>query len=71
MTYQIEPMQQNDWKAVRAIFAEGIATGIASFAENAPEWEAWDDTYLSVGRLVARGNNSVLGWVALSKPYSH
>lgn len=71
MNYQIETMRQGDWKAIRAIFAEGIATGIASFAENAPEWEAWNDTYLSMGRLVARGNDGVLGWAALSKPFSH
>jgi phosphinothricin acetyltransferase len=71
MSYQIEPMQQDDWRAVHAIFAEGIATGVASFAENAPKWEAWDADYLPIARFVARGADGVLGWAALSSVSSH
>ena len=71
MSYQIELMQQKDWQSVCAIHAEGIATGIASFAENAPKWEAWDADYLSIARFVARGADGVLGWAALSPVSSH
>ena len=42
MSYQVVPMQQDDWPKIHAIHAEGIATGLASFAENAPEWDEWD-----------------------------
>jgi L-amino acid N-acyltransferase YncA len=71
MDYQIEAMGQEDWQAVHAIHAEGIATGIASFAGEAPAWEAWDADYLSIARFVARGANDVLGWAALSPVSSH
>ncbi len=71
MTYQIEPMQADDWHTVHEIFAEGIATGLASFAEKASEWPEWDATYLPIARLVARGKDGVLGWAALSSVSSH
>ena len=71
MNYQIEQMQRNDWKEVHSIHAEGIATGIASFAEKAPVWKVWDADYLSIARFVARGAVGVLGWAALSPVSSH
>lgn len=66
MNYQIETMQQEDWPQVNAIHAAGIATGLASFAEDAPEWESWHRDYLTHCRLVARKGEHVLGWAALS-----
>lgn len=72
MIYQIEPMKRDDWKEVHTIYAEGIATKIASFIEKAPAWEEWDAAYLSIGRFVARGpNDEVIGWAALSPVSSH
>ena len=67
MTFKIEPMNKTDWKAVKKIYAEGIATGLANFYENTPSWKAWDKNYLEIGRLVARNTDgTVLGWAALS-----
>ena len=71
MNIQIEPMQLDDWPEIHAIHAEGIATGLASFAEKAPAWEAWDAAYLPIGRFVARKADSVIGWAALSAVSSH
>ena len=51
---------------MRAIYLEGIATGDATFEQNAPEWEHWDTGHLSAGRIVARSDGEVLGWAALS-----
>jgi phosphinothricin acetyltransferase len=62
-------MRAGDWEPVRAIYLLGIATGHATFAETAPEWEAWDAEHLSCCRLIARRGSEVLGWAALS-PYS-
>jgi L-amino acid N-acyltransferase YncA len=59
-------MIAQDWPAVRAIYLEGIATGNATFADSAPEWEEWDQTHLAGCRLVARSGGDVLGWAALS-----
>jgi L-amino acid N-acyltransferase YncA len=54
---------------VAAIFAEGIATGVATFEATVPTWEAWDAAHLAEHRLVAELDGHVAGWVALV-PYS-
>ena len=62
----IKPMAAADWPAVRSIYAEGIATGHATFETTVPEWETWDAARLPGCRLVARRGRRVVGWVALS-----
>jgi phosphinothricin acetyltransferase len=62
----IEPLEADDWEAVRAIYVEGIATGNATFAQSAPDWDSWDSAHLKTCRLAARSRDGVLGWVALS-----
>jgi phosphinothricin acetyltransferase len=69
MEIEIDAMQPADWSPVRAIYLEGIATGQATFEQDAPDWEAWDRKHLSVCRLVARRGEEVIGWAALT-PYS-
>jgi phosphinothricin acetyltransferase len=60
-------MRPDDWPAVRAIYLEGIATGNATFAQSAPEWEQWDAGHLAVPRIVVRSDaGAVWGWAALS-----
>ncbi|MGB7762226.1 MAG: N-acetyltransferase family protein [Bryobacteraceae bacterium] len=58
-------MTADDWPEVRAIYEEGLATGVASFEVAAPSWEQWDRARLPHSRLVAR-EDAVLGWAALS-----
>jgi L-amino acid N-acyltransferase YncA len=41
-----------DWEEVAAIYAEGIATGVASFEPGPPAWEAWDAAHPEI-RVVA------------------
>ena len=62
----IAAMQPADWDAVRAIYAEGIATSNATFETEPPAWETWNSEHLSQPRLVARQNGQVAGWAALS-----
>jgi L-amino acid N-acyltransferase YncA len=59
-------MRAGDWEAVSAIYAEGIATGCATFETAAPTYEDWDAAHLPGHRLVARAGGAVLGWAALS-----
>lgn len=66
MVLVIDPMQTQDWPAVRAIYREGIATGNATFEMEEPEWEAWDQDHIPECRLVARADGQVIGWAALS-----
>ncbi|GAA4026773.1 GNAT family N-acetyltransferase [Hymenobacter glaciei] len=61
------PLTATHWPAVRAIYAEGMATGTATFTTEPPTWEAWDAGHLPACRLVAAdATGTVLGWVALS-----
>ncbi len=67
MAFVIEPMQRQDWAQVRAIYGEGLATGLAAFTKSPPKWMAWDTGHLDIGRTVARDSaGAVLGWSALS-----
>ena len=70
MEYVVENMDLGDWERVRAIYLEGIATGHSTFEADAPDWEKWDSDHLKQPRLVARGQDSVLGWAALSPVYN-
>lgn len=63
-------MTTADWPAVERIYAEGIATGDATFEPNPPTWAEFDTGRLPEHRLVAVENGEVVGWAALS-PTSH
>jgi L-amino acid N-acyltransferase YncA len=67
MDYQITPMHPADWPAVREIYAEGIATGQATFETQLPDWEKWDSSHRPDCRLIARQGDRVVGWAALSR----
>jgi phosphinothricin acetyltransferase len=58
-------MAANDWPEVRRIYAEGLATGTASFETEVPEWPAWNAGHLAAGRFVARRDGKIAGWAAL------
>lgn len=62
----IRPIRREDWPSVRAIYAEGIATGNATFETEPPGWDAWDATHLRDARLAAVSDGKVVGWAALS-----
>jgi L-amino acid N-acyltransferase YncA len=51
---RIEPLRPADWPAVAEIYAEGIATGDATFETEVPSWQRWDSSHLAEHRLVAR-----------------
>jgi L-amino acid N-acyltransferase YncA len=62
----IEPLTADHWEAVRSIYSEGIATGNATFQQTVPDWEEWDAGHLQACRLVARSEQEIVGWAALS-----
>src|SRR5688500_15691202 len=66
MEFMIEQMRAVDWEAVAAIYAEGMATGNATFETEVPSWEKWDAGHIQTPRLVARQGDQVLGWAVLS-----
>jgi len=62
----IMPLRPEHWPAVEAIYAQGIATGNATFEAETPDWASWDGAHLAAGRLVAVRGGEVVGWAALS-----
>ena len=61
-------MSAGHWPAVKVIYEEGIATGHATFATEAPAWADWDRAHLAHSRLVVVGDDDgVAGWAALSR----
>lgn len=63
---KLEEMAPSDWPSVRAIYEEGIRTGIATFQTEVPSWEEWDQGHLQRCRFIAKAGDQILGWVALS-----
>lgn len=66
MDYTIEKMKKSDWDGVSQIYLEGINTGIATFQNSVPTFEAWDNGHIESCRLVAKSNGKVLGFITLS-----
>ena len=65
LPFSIDGLQKGDWGKVRAIYKDGLATGIAAFMSQPPTWTVWDAGHLAIGRLVARRERAVIGWAAL------
>lgn len=60
------PLEDEHWSDVAHIYAEGIATGDATFETAVPDWAAWDRAHLAAHRFVALVGGRVVGWAAVS-----
>jgi L-amino acid N-acyltransferase YncA len=65
-TTVVRRMRDDDWPGVLAIYAEGIATGNATFETETPTFEQWSAHHLPAHRLVATLGERLAGWAALS-----
>ena len=65
-TLLIEQMRAQHWPAVELIYAQGLATGNASFETEPPSWEEFQAGHLPGHLLVALEADAVLGWAVLS-----
>jgi len=59
-------MRAEDWPAVREIYSQGLVTGNATFETAVPDWTQWDAAHHKHCRLIARDDQRILGWAALS-----
>lgn len=66
MEIELRTMTPDDWASVLMIYKEGIATGNATFQQEAPTYTAWDNDHLKACRIVAIFENEIAGWAALS-----
>jgi L-amino acid N-acyltransferase YncA/DNA-binding transcriptional ArsR family regulator len=60
----VRPLADGDWAAVRRIYAEGIATGQATFETQVPPRQALTAKWLPAHRWVAEIGGQVAGWAA-------
>jgi L-amino acid N-acyltransferase YncA len=59
-------LEEKHYPSVAKIYSEGLATGIASFEINIPDWENWDKKFLNQCRYIALIKNEVVAWCSLS-----
>lgn len=62
----VRALEPGDWAAVRHIYGEGIATGIATFETTVPSRASLDAKWLPEHRWVAELDGQVVGWTAAS-----
>jgi L-amino acid N-acyltransferase YncA len=62
----VAPMLATDWPEVERIYIQGITSKNGTFETQSPGWEAWDKAHRIDCRLVAKADNKVVGWAALS-----
>ncbi len=63
---EIRPLADTDWPAVLRIYAEGIATGNATFETEVPRRDVLEARWLPAHRWVAEIAGVVVGWAAAS-----
>ncbi len=62
----IRALIASDYPQVAAIYKKGLATGIATFETEVPDWNSWNLTFLDACRFVLVIDEKVIGWCALS-----
>ncbi|CAM3456728.1 GNAT family N-acetyltransferase [Zobellia roscoffensis] len=63
---ELRPMLPEDWPFVSKIYAEGMATGYATFENKTPSYDAWNNSHIANCRIMAFEEDQCLGWAALS-----
>jgi L-amino acid N-acyltransferase YncA len=67
MEIVVRPLLKTDWESVSKIYSEGIATGIATFETEVPNWVLWNEKYFEHCRIVAELKSEVVGFAVLSQ----
>jgi L-amino acid N-acyltransferase YncA/DNA-binding transcriptional ArsR family regulator len=62
----IRALEERDWNAVRRIYAEGIATGNATFETETPSRRALEAKWLPEHCWVAEIDREIAGWAAIT-----
>ena len=63
---RVDALTPPDGAAVGAVYAAGHETRHATVESAGPTWDEWDASHLASPRLVARRDDEVVGWAALS-----
>lgn len=63
---EIRPITKDNFSEVVDIYKQGLATNIATFQNDLPQWEDWNKGHLDFCRISIYENNKMLGWTALT-----
>lgn len=63
---EIRDLRPADWPEVARAYAEGIATGDATFETDVPSWEVWDAEHRQRPRLVTTLAGTIVAWAAVA-----
>lgn len=66
VTMEIRPITKDNFSEVVEIYKQGLATNIATFQNDLPQWEDWNKGHLDFCRISIYENNKMLGWTALT-----
>jgi L-amino acid N-acyltransferase YncA len=66
MNITFRPMTADDWTYVAEIYGQGIETGNATFQQEIPTWNDWNNAHIKPCRIVALIENEIVGWAALT-----
>ena len=62
MEITFKAMTANDWENVAEVYKQGIETGNATFQQEIPTWNDWDNGHIKSCRIVACIENEIVGW---------
>ncbi|MCJ8154143.1 N-acetyltransferase family protein [Chryseobacterium sp. SSA4.19] len=63
---EIRPITKDNFSEVIEIYKQGLATNIATFQNDSPQWEEWDKKHLDFCRISIYDNDKMLGWTSLT-----
>ncbi|MFW5988384.1 MAG: N-acetyltransferase family protein [bacterium] len=66
MEYTISILKPQYWDQIKEIYMEGIKSRNATFETEAPNWKEWNKSHIDSCRIVARKEDNIYGWTALS-----
>ncbi|QES88043.1 N-acetyltransferase family protein [Rhizosphaericola mali] len=65
-TMEIRTITKDNFSEVVEIYKQGLATNIATFQNDLPQWEEWNKGHLDFCRISIYENSKMLGWTALT-----
>jgi phosphinothricin acetyltransferase len=63
---EIKPVERANYEAIAGIYAEGIATGLATFETDVPDWKKWNESHLESCRIAGFKDGTIIGWASLA-----
>ncbi|PZU13749.1 MAG: N-acetyltransferase [Chryseobacterium sp.] len=63
---EIKPITKDNFSEVIEIYNQGLATNIATFQNDSPQWEEWNKGHLDFCRISIYDNDKMIGWASLT-----